>query len=84
MLGETIEPKGDINHETENFVDDSASIVSFEKEEDAKPYAETFIKLLVEFYAINHLKINKDKTAIMVFTNSNCEIKEEDIKLKIS
>ena len=59
MIGETIEPKGNIEHETENFVDDSASVVSFDDEEDAQPYAEIFIKLLVKFYSINRLKINK-------------------------
>ena len=83
MIGRISRSKGNISHDTINFVDDSASIISFEDEEEAEDYIEMFMEILEEFYSINKLKINKNKTAILVFANSNSRIKEADIRVSV-
>ena len=45
-----------------NFVDDSTSIISFNKTCSIKKYLERYFDLLQIFYDINKLKINSDKT----------------------
>ena len=48
MIGRISRSKGNISHDTSNFVDDSASIISFEDEEEAEDYMETFMEILEE------------------------------------
>merc|ERR1712240_205865 len=58
--------KGNIEHLTYNFVDDSTSIISFTNPVDIKTYLTKYFKLLQVFYTINKLQINSDKTQLML------------------
>ena len=55
-----------INHCTVNFVDDSTNIISTTKVEDMQEYINKFYNLLEAVYNINKLKINNDKTELMI------------------
>ena len=56
----------DINHATVNFVDDSTNIISTSNTKTIEEYLNKFYKLLEAVYNINKLKINKDKTELLI------------------
>ena len=55
-----------INHDTYNFVDDSTCIISFPDTRQIKSYLTNMYLLLHSYYTINKLKINSDKTKLMI------------------
>ena len=55
-----------INHTTLNFVDNSTNIISTTKTNEIQDYINKFYRLLEAVYNINKLKINNDKTELMV------------------
>ena len=55
-----------INHCTVNFVDDSTNIISTNNVEDIQQYINKFYELLEAVYNINKLKINNEKTELMI------------------
>ena len=55
-----------IIHKTINFVDDSTAIISFKDHSYMKTYLEAYFSLIYEFYSINRLKINSDKTCLLI------------------
>ena len=55
-----------VQHLTVNFVDDSNSVITFNDQNQAKTYLESYYKLLHNFYNINKLKINPDKTNLLL------------------
>ena len=70
MVGKTTESNDNIEHNTVNFVDDSGSVITFKDENDAREYTQTNIDLLEQFYNMNKLRINSEKTAILLFKNN--------------
>ena len=54
-----------IYHLTVNFVDDSTSIITFSETNQIRKYLENYYNLLQNFYNINKLKINPDKTCLL-------------------
>merc|ERR1711954_456899 len=84
MTGDHLKNKKEIEHNTLNFVDDSASVVSFIDENDMKNYVELFMATLEEYYNINKLKINKKKTVIIVFKGAKSEKDVNEIEFKIN
>ena len=66
-----------INHTTVNFVDDSTNIISTSQTNEIADYTNKFYRLLEAVYNINKLKINNDKTELMIV----CKLKyRKDIK----
>ena len=55
-----------IAHTTINFVDDSTNIISFKDHSQIKNYLTNYYKLIHSFYNINKLKINADKTQLLL------------------
>merc|ERR1712082_184944 len=55
-----------IDHTTVNFVDDSTNIISHKDPQQLSQYLTNFYTLLHAFYTINKLKINADKTELLV------------------
>ena len=53
------------------FVDDSTNIISTTKISEMQEYINKFYKLLEAVYSINMLKINNDKTELMIICR-NC------------
>ena len=53
----------------------------FKDEMKPKEYAQIFIELLQEYYNINRLKINSEKTTILLFRNSLSSIEDDNLTL---
>ena len=61
----------DISHMTINFIDDSSSIISTADHSHLKHYIEDYYDLLHEYYNINKLKINPEKSSVLlIYKNS--------------
>ena len=54
------------NHLTINFIDDSTNLISYEKSDMLINYLTIYYDLLRNFYDINKLTINPDKTELLV------------------
>ena len=54
------------HHTTVNFVDDSINIISTPNTDTIEEYLDKFYKILEAVYNINKLKINKDKTELLL------------------
>ena len=61
-------------HETYNYVDDSSHLITFSDLNQVKLYVEKFYILIHNIYMANLLKVNADKTKIMLFTANNQNI----------
>ena len=55
-----------VSHEVRNFVDDSTSILGFKDHSNIKIYLEKYYKLLQGYYNANKLKVNSDKTKLII------------------
>ena len=56
----------DIDHKTINYVDDSTNIIGFKNINNITEYLNKYYILLEQFYTINMLQINPDKTKMIV------------------
>ena len=66
ITGQNIIKFKNIEHLTINFVDDSNNIITFNDQNQIKNYIEAYYKLIHNFYNINKLKINPDKTNLLL------------------
>ena len=55
-----------IEHLTVLFVDDATSVITFPNTNQIQTYLESFYTLIEAFYSVNKLKINADKTALLL------------------
>ena len=62
-----------IEHKTHNYIDDSNIVISFKEHSHVKHYLEEYYLLLHEFYNINKLKINPDKTKILIINQNKLD-----------
>ena len=88
ITGENINKFKNIEHLTVNFVDDSNNIITFQDQNQIKNYLESYYKLIHNFYNINKLKINADKTNLLLIykdkykqTLNNFHFKAEQFKI---
>ena len=55
-----------IEHLTVNFVDDSTNVITFNDTNHIKSYLTDYYNIINDFYSANKLKINADKTKILI------------------
>merc|ERR1712177_45991 len=55
-----------IDHEIIQYVDDTNNIIAGKSAEEVQNYSNRYFKLIQNFYTINKLKLNPDKTRLMV------------------
>ena len=55
-----------IDHEVNQFVDDSSNVVGSETEEELGLYTSDYLKIMEKFYYMNKLKLNAEKTKVMI------------------
>ena len=77
ILKEATYTENNTDHETVNFVDDSNSVISFENTDEINKYLSTFFKVLKLYYDTMKLKINSDKTNVLVVNKPK---HEEEVK----
>ena len=73
-----------INHTTVNFVNDSTNIISTTKTNEIQDYINKFYRLLEAVYNINKLKINNDKTELMVICKAKHRKNTKNIQITAS
>ena len=66
-----------IDHDIIQYVDDTNNIISGNNAAEVQKYSNRYFKLIESFYAINRLKLNPDKTRLMVVCRPN---KREEVK----
>ena len=78
------EPKEyqELEHTTINFIDDSNSVLSFGKAEEAVEYLKTYFEVLKIYYHDMKLKLNPEKTTLMVVSRPNQQHMKEKIMIK--
>ena len=57
-----------IDHIIINYVDDSTNIISSDYNDQLQKYIDQYYLLLTNYYDINYLKINSDKSTLLVTT----------------
>ena len=55
-----------IDHSIIQYVDDSNNVISSDNIQSIQPYMNTYFKLIEAYYNINKLKINPDKSKLMI------------------
>ena len=77
------EPKEfkDLEHTTVNFIDDSNSVISFGDANEAEEYVQTYFEVLKIYYNDMKLKLNPEKTTLMVISRPNQKRIKENIKI---
>ena len=68
-----------VEHLTINFVDDSTNLISFKNASQMEDYLEEYYNLLDNFYTINKLKINNDKTELLISCKANMRVHIKNI-----
>ena len=71
-----------ITHETLNYVDDSTNIISTTDTGQLQLYINDFYRLLETYYDINKLKINADKSKILIICRHIYRRQTDSIILK--
>ena len=66
-----------INHDIIQYVDDTNNIIYGNNAEEVEKYSNAYFKLIESFYDINRLKLNPDKSRLMVVCRPN---RREEIK----
>ena len=80
MTGVTLPVFKNIEHKTSNFVDDSISVVGAETKAELEQYVQHFYYLLVAYYKINKLKMNGDKSKMIMINDKDNPISISTVK----
>ena len=81
-LEEDVTKIDDIEHTTDNFIDDSNSVIEFNDPTDANFYLDRFLKVLKIYYNDNKLQINTDKTSLLVISKQKHNHIKEEIRIE--
>merc|ERR1712208_27317 len=73
-----------INHTTINFVDDSTNIISTTNTDTIQEYLNKFYRLLEAVYNINKLRINNDKTKLLIICKPKFRTNTKNIQMTSS
>ena len=68
-------------HEVVTFVDDTNAIINFKDPEEINEYINKYFQLLVGFFNMSKLKINEEKTTMIIFNQPKHDNKIKDVKI---
>ena len=71
----------DIDHIIINYVDDSTNIISSDNKDQLQTYIDQYYILLTHYYDSNYLKINSDKSTLLVTSRPCNRQMTKDIRL---
>ena len=72
----------DIHHNVVQYVDDSTNIIACKDNNKLQIYINIYFKILEEFYNINKLLINSDKTKLLIIAKPGLRHITSVIKLQ--
>merc|ERR1712240_13910 len=72
-----------IDHDIIQYVDDTNNIISGNNAAEIQKYSNRYFKLIESFYSINRLKLNPDKTRLMVVCRPNKRGEVQNFVLKV-
>merc|ERR1712240_391637 len=64
------------------YVDDSNNVIYGNNLQDIEKYTKSYFKLIEGFYAVNRLKLNPDKTRLMVVCKPNRRVEVKNFVLR--
>ena len=79
LTGETTNVNIKAEHDTYNYVDDSNSCVVFDNPEEIQEYIDAFFAVLKEFHMISKLKLNEEKTMLLITSQPKHREAYEDV-----
>ena len=89
LTGKEITVNNEVEHHTYNYVDDSNSCVIFNNANEIQEYVDNYFEILKEYHNLQKLKLNEDKTMLMIACQPKhkaeakaIEIKEEEYSIK--
>ena len=71
----------DIDHIIMNYVDNSTNIISSTSTQQLQQYIDKYYLLLEHYYNINYLKINTDKSTLLVTAKPHNRTYSNDLRL---
>ena len=71
-----------ISHKIVQYVDDSTNIISCNNTQDIQLYINLYFSILEEFYDMNKISINADKSKLLIIVKPNLRQFSVNIKLK--
>ena len=71
-----------ISHHITQYVDDSTNVIASNDPKDIQLYINTYFKVLEEYYNLNKLSINADKSKLLIITKPNLRNITSQIKLQ--
>ena len=71
-----------IEHTVENFVDDSNSVIAAKPESNIKEYINNYMLLMSKFYTMMKLKMNPEKTSLMINAKPSALEKSPPIEIR--
>lgn len=71
----------DVRHNTINFVGNSNSVISFTDPEEINYYLHRFFQIIKIYYNDMKLKINADKTNLLVIARPTTKTKTNDVQI---
>ena len=73
----------EVSHTVYRFVDDSNSCIGLNNEIIMKNYLEIYLKIMLNYYNINKLKLNTSKTKYIINCKKSLRPKIKDFKLNV-
>ena len=83
ITGKDIERDNAISHSSVSYVDDTSHIIGGESFQRPKKYLQNFFDLLVVYHKENKLKMNPEKTKIMMMNHRNKQESNEKMTIKV-
>ena len=79
-LNQNVVEYTEVEHTTVNFVDDSNSIISFKDSTEMNYYLDRYMQVLKTYYNQMKLKINSEKTNIMIVSRNQRKAETTDLR----
>ena len=71
----------EVDHSAYSYVDDTYNCIATDEHEKLEVYLNTYFKVLKEFYSSNKLKLNAEKTTLLIAAQPKHRDKNKNTKL---
>ena len=81
ILGKEPPELSEVDHDAYSYVDDTYNCIATKEHEKLEDYINTYFKVLKEFYSANKLKLNAEKTTLLIASQPRNREKNKNTKL---